>query len=156
MGSSVIMSWITQVKKYLTVGVGSAITDFTVYGLLIHFTGIPPEGANLVSRPCGGIFSFMGNKLWTFERTELAGTRRQFIRFWIVWAVSYVLSELLVWLFHVHFVRDPALPRFISSFLYHLSRTQVDMVQILPKILAEGLIATGLFLTHRFWTFRHH
>ena len=156
MGSSVIMSWITQVKKYLTVGVGSAITDFTVYGLLIHFTGLPPEGANLVSRPCGGLFSFMGNKLWTFERTQLEGTRRQFIRFWIVWAVGYVVSELLVWLFHVYFVRNPALPHFVSSFLYHLSHTRVNMVQILPKILAEGLIATGLFLTHRFWTFRHH
>ena len=150
------MTLITQLKKYLTVGVGSAITDFTIYGVLIHFGGFPPEGANLISRPCGGLFSFTGNKLWTFDSRQLEGTRRQFIRFWIVWAVSYGLSELLVWIFHHYFIRHPALPQALSSLIFHLGHVTVNMVQILPKVCAEGLICTGLFLSHRFWTFRHH
>jgi putative flippase GtrA len=150
------MSWIIQIKKYATVGVGSAITDFTIYGLLIHFAGLPPEGANLISRPCGGVFSFTGNKLWTFGRRQLAGTRREVTRFMIVWLVSYVISELLVWLFHLYFIRHPALPQALSGFIFHLSHTRADMVQALPKVCAESVVCVGLFLSHRFWTFRHH
>ena len=150
------MTWTTQIKKYATVGLGSAITDFTIYGLLIYFMGLPPEVANLISRPCGGVVSFTGNKIWTFERKQLAGTRREFTRFWIVWLVSYALSELLVWVFHMHFMRHPALPHALSGFLYHLGHFQADMIQVLPKICAESLVCIGLFLSHRFWTFRHH
>lgn len=150
------MTWIKQIKKYVTVGAGSAITDFTIYGLLIHFAGLSPEATNLISRPCGGLFSFTGNKLWTFERRQMEGTRREFVRFWIVWAVSYVLSELLVWQFHIQFVRHSAFPLALSDAIGHLTGLRLDMIQVLPKICAEGIVCTGLFLSHRFWTFRHH
>lgn len=150
------MNWITQIKKYATVGVGSAVTDLTIYGLLIHFAGLPPEGANLISRPCGGLFSFTGNKLWTFERRQLAGTRREFTRFWIVWLLSYACSELLVWLFHMHFIRHPSVPQALSTFVYHVGHINADMIQVLPKLCAESLVCIGLFLSHRFWTFRQH
>lgn len=150
------MGWITQIKKYVTVGLGSAATDITIYGLLLHFAGFSPETANLISRPCGGVFSFTGNKLWTFERRKLEGTRREFTRFWIVWLVSYALSELLVWLFHVYFQHHQALPQAVSAILLHTLRIQADMIQVLPKICAESMIGVGLFLSHRFWTFRHH
>lgn len=151
-----IMSWISQLKRYVTVGAGSAATDLVVYGLLIHYSGFPPEGANLLSRPCGGLVSFTGNKLWTFDRRELAGTGRQFRRFWIVWLVAYAASELLVWLFHLYFAWHPSLPEALSGLIWHLSHTRPDMVQALPKVFAEGVVATGLFLTHRWWTFRQH
>jgi putative flippase GtrA len=153
--SSVAMSWLAQIRRYATVGVGSAVTDLTIYGLLLHFLGLPPEGANLISRPCGGLFSFTGNKLWTFNRRQLAGTRREFTRFWIVWIVSYGLSELLVWLFHLFFLSHNAVPQALSSLLLQGMGVHADMIQVLPKICAEGLVCIGLFLSHRFWTFRH-
>ena len=146
------MSLIAQIKRYVTVGAGSAITDFTIYGLLLHFLGLPPEGANLISRPCGGIFSFLGNKLWTFNRKQLAGTRREFTRFWIVWLVSYALSELLVWGFHLHFIRHHGLPGALSGFILHVTSFHVNMIEVLPKICAECLVWFGLFLSDRFWT----
>lgn len=150
------MSLLVQIRKYLTVGLGSAITDFTIYGLLLHFAGLPPEAANLISRPCGGIFSFTGNKLWTFNRRQLKGTPREFVRFWIVWLVSYAVSELLVWGFHLHFIRNPALPHALTGMIGHATGFHPDMVAVLPKFCAECLVGIGLFLSHRFWTFRHH
>lgn len=149
------MSLLTQIKKYLTIGAGSAITDFSIYGLLLHFAGLPPEVANLISRPCGGVVSFTGNKLWTFNRRQLQGTRREFVRFWIVWLVSYLVSEILVWLFHLHFMRHPALPHSLTGLIGHMTGFHPDMVAVLPKFCAECLVGIGLFLSHRFWTFRH-
>ena len=150
------MSLFRQIKKYLTVGLGSAITDFMIYGLVLRYATLPPELANLISRPCGGLFSFTGNKLWTFEKRKLAGTGREFTRFWLVWLVSYALSELLVWLFHLYFIRHDTLPNGISSLIFHSTGLHVAMEGVLPKICAECLVGVGLFLTHRFWTFRHH
>lgn len=150
------MSWLPQIKRYLTVGLGSAATDMTIYGLLLLYANLPPELANLISRPCGGLFSFTGNKLWTFERRHIAGTAREFSRFWVVWLVSYALSELLVWLFHLHFIRHHAIPDWISTVIRHMTGVQIVMVKVLPKLCAEGAVCIGLFLTHRFWTFRHH
>lgn len=148
------MSLLSQIKRYLTVGLGSALTDFSVYGLLLHFAGWPPEVANLISRPCGGLFSFAGNKLWTFKRRQLEGTHRELARFWTVWLVSYLVSEVLVWLFHIHFRNHPGLPDSLSNAVHHLVGLRPDLVTALPKLCAECLVGLGLFLSHRFWTFR--
>lgn len=150
------MRWTIQIKRYLTVGLGSAATDLSAYSLLVYFTGLSPEAANLISRPCGGLFSFTGNKLWTFERREAKGTGRQFARFWIVWFVSYAASELLVWLFDLYFTHHPTLPRLMTSVSIHLTGFGMNLEKLLPKLCAESCIAVGLFLTHRFWTFRQH
>lgn len=150
------MSWLPQIRKYATVGIGSAITDLSIYGMLTGLAGLSPEVANLISRPCGGLFSFTFNKLWTFERRELAGTRRQLLRFWMVWLVSYALSELLVWGFHQFFTHHESLPTAAGDFLFHMTGIRAGMTSLLPKLCAEGLICIGLFLSHRFWTFRHH
>jgi putative flippase GtrA len=127
------MKIFTQIKRYLTVGLGAAITDFCVYGLLIRFAGFSPLTANLISRPAGGLFSFTGNKMWTFERNQLAGTSSQFLRFWITWLCAYTASELLVWFF---------------------SR-QLDFGPFMTKVCAEAIACSGVFFVHRFWTFRN-
>jgi len=150
------MSWIIQIRKYATVGLGSAITDFSIYGVLIHFADFSPEGANLISRPCGGLFSFAFNKLWTFNRKQLTGTHRELIRFGIVWIISYCASILLVWGFHQLFMKHQYLPLGLADSILHLTGWKIHMVEVLPKLCAESLVGIGLFLSHRFWTFRHH
>ncbi len=149
------MNWLSQIKKYATVGIGSAITDLSIYGILIHFASFTPEGANLISRPCGGIFSFAFNKLWTFDRKQLSGTHRELIRFGIVWIVSYGASILLVWLFHHYFMHSPGVPSGISEIIHHVTGWKIHMVEALSKLCAEGLVCIGIFLSHRFWTFRN-
>jgi putative flippase GtrA len=126
------MTLLKHARRYLIVGAGSAATDLTTYAVLAQGFGVHPLVANLISRPLGGLFSFTFNKLWTFEKRELAGTHRQFARYWIVWFTAYALSEGLVWLFFdtLHF------GKFTS------------------KICAEGLVGIFNFFCLRHWAFR--
>lgn len=121
-----------HLKKYLTVGVGSAAVDLTVLAVLTRSAGWPAWAANLVSRPCGGIFSFVFNKLWTFNRRELGGTGGQLARYWTLWFCAYAASEVLVWTFSRPAGWSP-LP---------------------SKLAAEGIVNAVVFLFHRHWTFR--
>ncbi len=125
------MKLITQLRRYLTVGICAAITDFCFYGILIRFGGLSPLSANLISRPVGGLVSFSGNKMWTFERGQLAGTASQFARFWVLWIGAYVASEALVWFF---------------------SR-RLEWTPFMTKVGAEAIVCSGVFFVHRFWTF---
>lgn len=150
------MNWFIQIKKYATVGIGSAITDFSIYGALIHYANFSPEAANLISRPCGGLFSFTFNKIWTFDRKQMTGTHRELMRFGIVWIVSYCVSILLVWLFHQYFISNQEVPLALSGMIRHVTGWEFHLVEALPKLCAEGLVCIGLFLSHRFWTFRQH
>lgn len=125
------MKLITQLRRYLTVGIGAAITDFCLYGVLIRFGGLSPLIANLISRPAGGLVSFTGNKVWTFQRNQLSGTASQFARFWILWIGAYAASEALVWV---------------------LNR-RLEWGPLMTKAGAEAIVCSGVFLAHRFWTF---
>jgi putative flippase GtrA len=124
---------LNQFRKFATVGILAATTDFCAYGLLIRFAGFTPVAANLVSRPMGGLVSFAFNKLWTFERRQVSGSHREFARFWFVWLIAYAASTGLVGFFNRRLGLGPAL----------------------TKLFAEGLVAGAVFLTHRLWTFRH-
>jgi putative flippase GtrA len=119
-------------RRYLTVGVGSAITDLGLYAVLTHGVGMDPVIANLISRPCGGLFSFTMNKVWTFNRRELRGTSAQFIRICLVWLAAYALSESLIWFFTRQWHWGP----------------------LHAKIPAEIVTGVFSFLSLRFWTFR--
>ena len=121
-----------QLRRYLTVGLFATITDFCLYGVLIRVAGLSPVTANLISRPCGGLVSFTGNKLWTFEKRGITGTRSQFLRFLTTWLGSYALSETLVWFFS----------------------QRVGLPPLLTKISAEAIACSGVFVAHRYWTFR--
>ncbi len=119
-------------RRYLLVGAGSAVTDLSIYAALIRIAGWDPLLANLVSRPCGGLFSFVMNKTWTFGRREMRGTGRQGLRFLCVWIGAYALSEGLVALF----TRGGGFSPMVA------------------KVAAEAVAGTCIFLSHRLWTFR--
>jgi putative flippase GtrA len=126
------ISLFIQLRRYATVGVGSAATDLCIYAWLTRAMDFDPLVANLISRPMGGIFSFVCNKLYTFNRKQVAGTPRELVRFWVIWITAYVASEILVWVFHNRLHWSP-LP---------------------SKVCTEGIICGFVFLTHRYWTFR--
>ncbi len=87
-------------RRYLTVGVGAALVDYSAYALLHYALGLHPVVANAVSRPLGGLFGFAGNRQWTFRGLGRAALPVQFVRFWVVWGLSFTLTEALLWLFH--------------------------------------------------------
>lgn len=125
------MKLFLQIRRYLTVGLAAALTDFCLYGILVRFGPVSPVVANLVSRPVGGLVSFLGNKMWTFERRSLAGSRTQALRFLLTWVCAYAASESLVWFFH----------------------NQLGFPPLAAKLSAEAVACSGVFLTHRLWTF---
>jgi putative flippase GtrA len=126
------LSFFVQLRRYVTVGIGSAITDLCVYAWLTRSMGYDPLVANLISRPMGGVFSFVCNKLYTFSRKQVTGTHRELVRFWVIWIAAYAASEGLVWVFH----------------------NRLHLSPIPTKVCAEGIVCGFVFLTHRYWTFR--
>jgi putative flippase GtrA len=118
--------------RYYTVGACAAASDFSIYLILARAVGLSPLVANLVSRPVGGLVGFVLNRLWTFRRRRSLGAGTQFARFWLVWAVSFCLSESLVAVF------------------YNL----LGLGVLSTKICAEAIAGVLTFLLQRHWTFR--
>ena len=118
--------------RYVSGGVGAVLTDFTVFILLTHGGGLHPVMANTVSRPLGGLVSFTANRHWTFRGRGKAALHVQFVRFWIVWGLSFMLTEALIWIFHDGFHWSP----------------------VISKLGAEGMAGLFNFLMQRHWTFR--
>lgn len=125
-------AFLRHVRRYASVGVLSTATDFTVLVLLTRHGQWTPYAANLVSRPSGGLVSFVLNKLWTFERREVRGTGQQAVRYVVVWLSAYVASSVLVWVFSRH----------------------CGLTALLSKIAAEIVVCPTVFLIMRHWTFK--
>ena len=121
-----------ELRRYLTVGAGAAATDFLTYALLTRSLGMDPLAANLISRPLGGLFSFIFNRAWTFRNHRAQAAHVQFLRFWILWLVTYALSEALVGLFN----------------------RIAGLGPLLTKMGAESVVGLFNFLVMRHWTFR--
>jgi putative flippase GtrA len=121
-----------QFSKYVSAGFVSAGTDFTLYTILVRAFSVTPLIANLISRPAGGLVSFLINRQWTFGARGRERAHIHFVRFWIVWVASFFISELFVGFYHeiVHF--GP----------------------VLSKISAEGAAGFFTFMCHRHWTFK--
>lgn len=122
---------LSDFRRYITVGFGAALTDFTVYTVLARGMEIHPLLANAVSRPMGGLFSFTGNRFWTFRGRGKAALPVQFIRFWVVWGLSFTLTEALIWLFH----------------------DGLHWEAVLSKLGAETCAVIFNFLMQKYWTF---
>lgn len=118
--------------RYVLSGCGAAGADLSTYSLLTGACGLAPEVANLVSRPVGGIVSFLLHKHFTFGNRGRAATHVQFGRFGMVWLSTFAISQGLVVVFH----------------------RAVRFGPLLTKITAEGGAGVFSFLCQRSWTFR--
>lgn len=120
-----------QLRRFLTTGLGAAATDLGLYTLLSSGFGIHPLAANLVSRPAGGLVSFLGNKYYTFRGKQRRRARTQILKFVAVWFLSFALSETLVGLLH----------------------GSAGLSPVPSKVLAEIAAGGVTFLCHKYWTF---
>jgi putative flippase GtrA len=118
--------------RYLLAGLATLGADLAVYRLLIDGLAFAPLAANGVSRPVGGVVCFFLNKHWTFENRGRGSSVGQFVRFWCVFAMSFLLSEALLWGFYD---------------LLHLEST-------LAKLAAEAIVVVFNYVCLRLWTFR--
>lgn len=117
---------------YSICGIGAVAADYAAFGLLNRGAGWGAVAAQLVSRPTGGVVSFLANRFWTFRHRQGAALPIQFARYAAVWIVAYALSVAAIW----------------------------GYLRILPgwpfaaKVLADGTVMIVTFLANRHWTFR--
>jgi putative flippase GtrA len=121
-----------QLPRYVAAGVLSALTDFGSYSLLVHGCGWNLVLANGLSRPLGGMTCFLLNRHWTFAEQRGASARRQLLRFWCVFGISYALSWLLL----------------------EISGNRMGWHPMLAKTSVEGVVLIFNFLCLKHWTFR--
>ena len=119
-------------SRYALSGCGAMVVDFGTYSLCALGMGMSPESANLISRPIGGVASFLLHKHFSFENRGQAATHVQLVRFWLVWALTFGVSQAAVWFYH----------------------TIVHFGPLLTKISAEGAAGLVSFICQRQWTFR--
>jgi putative flippase GtrA len=116
--------------RYLSSGVASFVTDFSIYSLLAVLGGVDPLIAHVISRPLGGVTCYVANRTWTFRSTgRVPG---EFARFWCVFLASLVLTEGLLALFCKILTFGP----------------------IAGKVLAEALAIVFNYFALKHWTFR--
>jgi|GEM_PF-5133761 putative flippase GtrA len=124
--------WWNDLWRYTVCGTGAVAADYAVWWMLTaraHWSGTL---ALLVSRPAGGLVSFLGNREWTWRRRRTFSLSRQFCRFWIVWAAGYLVAAG-------------------SSFAYARAWPHD---RLLAKIAADLTAAVFGFLLQRTFTFR--
>jgi putative flippase GtrA len=121
-----------QSFRFVVTGAAAGATDLLVNALLTEVFHFDPLTANPISRPLGGLVSFTLNKYWTFENRGRASAPHQFLRYALVWVVSFTASQLMV-AFYSRWVGLAAFP---------------------TKLAAEATVGIFSFLCQKFWTFR--
>ncbi len=121
--------------RYAICGAAAVAADYTIWWLLNVRAEWWTVAAQAVSRPAGGLISFLGNRLWTWRRRREFTLGKQFRRFWIVWIGLFLLAAAAVWWLSSVFPDEPR-GRFFA------------------KVLADGSAAFLGFLLQRTLTFR--
>ncbi len=124
--------------RYALCGVIAVAVDYGVFGVLTRALDWGAVAAQSVSRPCGGVVSFILNRLWTFRGRGSAAAHVQAVRFAIVWVAMYGWSLLLVWLFE-RLLLDAGMAPLIARWL--------------AKLGGDGIAAVTGFTANRLWTF---
>lgn len=83
----------SELVRYIIIGGGAVFIDLVVYWMLTANTAILPSQAKRISFLAGGIWSFFGNKFFTFRKFE-ASIAEPFL-FVIIYLIGFVLNTLI-------------------------------------------------------------
>lgn len=119
-----------QFIRFCVVGLGNTLIDFGVYTGLTRGLGVYFLYANFISVGAALLFSFVGNKWWTFSSGK-TDARPEFMRFLIVNIVYYFLNNALLYLFVV----------------------QALIPDLWAKIMVVGIGLLWNFFANKYWTF---
>ena len=83
--------------RFGAVGVGNTITEFAVFGLLVHF-GVAPLAANAAGFVCANIQSYIVNAHVTFRKDGAAAplSWRSYRRFFLAHCLSLTISTAFI------------------------------------------------------------
>ena len=97
---------IKQFSRYGRVAVGSAVTDYITFSILLFFgAGILP--AQMVARIAGGLVSFTLNKYWSFSTRSAGTVIMEWRRFLLLYAFSYILALGIIYTLVEHLGLGP-------------------------------------------------
>ena len=92
------MNSLKQFIMYSGIAATSALVDWFVYTVFI-FLGAYFVSAQVVSRLVGGVYAFVGNKYWSFGKSNHIRITIEGRRFLILYMFSYSLSLGSLWFF---------------------------------------------------------
>lgn len=95
-----------QVSKYSLVAVGSALSDYASFAVLVLFD-VNLIIAQAIARIVGGLFSFITNKCWSFELHRSQRHVTEGRRFLLVYVVSFITSISLVFVMSTYLALKP-------------------------------------------------
>jgi len=90
-----LLSFIPRPARYAMSAGLNWLVDFLVFVAIFQTTGIPL--GVFIARVCGGAFSFVTHRWFSFDRTGKP-TRREMIGFACLWIVNYAAVTLLLML----------------------------------------------------------
>ena len=90
---------ITQLAKFVIVGVITTLIDWGIYYILCYVVDINPLIAQLFSFTFSTIASFYMNTLWVFNTTKGKTKRRLIIEFFLFSGCALGISTVLLYIF---------------------------------------------------------
>jgi len=112
--------------KYNIVALTATSLDFIILVFLTEVLGTWYLFSAIIGTTLGGVFAFLLERKWTFEKTTGILTN-QILRYLLIWAISFFLNItflfLLVDIFHVQYIISriivAALISVVFNFLTH-------------------------------------
>lgn len=142
------MKIIKQALKFGTVGFGNTILTLCIIWLMTKLGGYSEVFSNFIGYTIGLISSFFFNRLWTFKST--VGWRKSGIRFFLVFAICYLVQLLVLILLNRYCPENPPLYAFFSPLL-HLLKIDPPFYNHMFAMVFYTLLN---FTINKFYTFK--
>ena len=126
----------TQLVRFVTTGVLSAVVDFGLLVALMNLVGLDHNTAKAISFVAGTTTAYLINRRWTFQSD---GSKRKFAAVVVLYGLTFVLQ---VGLFAV-----------LYPWVLGLSGSQT-MAQVVGFVVAQGVATTANFIVQRTLIFR--
>jgi putative flippase GtrA len=120
--------------KYLLVGIGAFVTEYLVFISLFYWISISLSVSNIISFLIGFVFSFIGNRQWTF-----GGSSDYYYKKY----QQILLYGLLA-----------VINLFLSTFLIYCITTYIKLPAYIAKIVTVLIIITWNYLIYKYYIFK--
>jgi putative flippase GtrA len=128
-----------ELTRYVLVGLLGAVVDFGVFLVLTRIFDVRPIPANIVSVLAGLINNFIWHKYFTFKIKSRERMHAEFLKFFVVAAVCYVIQEV-------------GLP---LGLLLPGEQWFGAHEDIAVKVVLIGIVGFTSYFVNRAWAFKH-
>jgi putative flippase GtrA len=101
--------FLRELSAFGVVGAVCFVLDLGIFQLLYVHTGAGPVLAKLVSTVIATTVAYFGNRYWSFSQRARTGIRREYSLFFLINALTLVLSLAVVAVVHHGLHQDSAL-----------------------------------------------